>query len=51
MARQHYQRLSPADIDKLEAIAYRSFGADRAFPRAADEHGADLPDSVWRHQT
>ena len=53
MARQHYQRLSPADIDEIwSALARRAFGeADRAGTGAADQHGAYLSDPVRRDQT
>ena len=53
MARQHYQRLSPVDIDEIwMRLLCRSFGeADRACTWAADQHGADLPDPVRRDQT
>ena len=53
MARQNYQRLSPADIDEIwSRLRCRALGqADSSSTRAADQHGADLPDPVRRDQT
>ena len=53
MARQHYQRLSPADIDEIwmRMRAGHSVKPTRVELGAADQHGADLPDPVRRDQT